>query len=97
MSHIKDENFYQVSGWMLNRLHLKGVELQVFAIIYGSTQGGETKFSGDLNYLCDWTGASEETVTNALNRLTEKGLLLREEMVTDGAEVEVLYSIHDKD
>lgn len=84
MSHIKDENFYQVSGWMLNRLNLKGYELQVFAIIYGFTQDGKTKFSGSLSYLRDWLGVSEPTVIKTLKGLVEKGLLLKEEAFNNG-------------
>ena len=72
-----DENYYQVSGWMINRLKLKGIELQIYAIIYGFTQDGETEFTGSINYLCNWTGCSRSTVIRALKDLTKKGLLLK--------------------
>ena len=48
MAKILDDNYYQVSGWMLNRLHLKGTELQIYAIIYGFSQDGESKITGSL-------------------------------------------------
>ena len=84
MSKIKDENFYQVSGWMLNRLELKGIALAVYAIIYGFTQDGESRFTGSIKYLCDFTGASKPTVMKALNDLTEKGYIQKYEIERNG-------------
>ena len=45
-SKVKDENYYQITGWMINRLGLKGAKLNIFAIIYGFSQDGESEFSG---------------------------------------------------
>lgn len=78
MSRINDENYYQISGWMLNRLQLKGTELQVFAIIYGFSQDGESTFSGSISYLCDWVGASKPTIIKALKDLVEKQFIVKE-------------------
>ena len=78
MSRIKDENYYQISGWMLNRLGLKGTELQVFAIIYGFSQDGESVFGGSLNYLCDWVGASKPTIIKALKDLVDKQFIIKD-------------------
>lgn len=78
MSKIKDDNYYQISGWMLNRLGLKGVELQIFAIIYGFSQDGESMFSGSLSYLGDWVGASRPTVIKALKELVAKQYVTKE-------------------
>lgn len=76
-SRIKDENYFQVSGWMVNRLNLKGISLELFAIIYGFTQDGETEFTGSIQYLCDFTGTSRPTVINALKSLTKDGMLCK--------------------
>lgn len=76
-SKVKDENYFQVSGWMVNRLKLKGISLELFAIIYGFTQDGETEFTGSIQYLCDFTGTSRPTVINALKSLTKDGLLCK--------------------
>lgn len=78
MSKLNDENYYQISGWMINRLELKGVELQVFAIIYGFSQDGESWFGGSLNYLCDWTSASRPTIIKALKELVGKDYIIKE-------------------
>lgn len=78
MSKINDENYYQISGWMLNRLNLKGTELQVFAIIYGFSQDGESMFAGSLPYLCDWVGASKPTIIKALKDLVSKEYIIKD-------------------
>ena len=79
-SKIKNENFYVIHGWMLNNLHLKGVQLQVFAIIYGFTQDGENEFTGSLQYLCDFCGGvSKPTIIKALKELVDENLLIKKE------------------
>lgn len=83
-SRIKDENYYQVSGWMLNRLGLKGTALDVYAIIYSFSQDGESWFSGSLQYLIDFTNASRRTVINTLQGLVEKGYLVKREALVNG-------------
>lgn len=84
MSKIKDENYYQISGWMINRLQLKGAELQIFAIIYGFSQDGESMFRGSLSYLSDWVGASKPTIIRALKELVSKGYIIKETMEING-------------
>lgn len=83
MSKLKDENYYQISGWMLNRLNLKGVELQVFAIIYGFSQDGESIFSGSLSYLGEWVGASRPTIIKALKDLVSKNYITKETLLVN--------------
>lgn len=86
-SRIKDENFYQIQGWMINRLGLKGVPLNVYAIVYGFSQDGENEYTGSLQYLCDFCGGvSKPTVINALKALVECGYLLRREEVINGVQ-----------
>lgn len=83
-STIMDEAYFQVQGWMLNRLKLKGVALQVFAIIYGFSQDGESCFKGSLQYLMDFTGASKPTVIKALKELVERGYVIKTEKAING-------------
>ena len=77
MSKIKDDNFYTIKGWMLNRLKLKGAQLQIYSIIYGFSQDGESEFTGSLNYLKDWLGVSKPTVIKALQALEDAGLIIK--------------------
>lgn len=82
---IRDENFYQIHGWMLNKLKLKGTQLSVYAIIYGFSQDGQTEFAGSLQYLCDFTGTSSKTtIQKALKELVDKQLIIRQEAFING-------------
>ena len=83
-SKVKDDNFFLVSGWMLNRLKLKGITLQVYSIIYGFSQDGESWFSGSLKYLSDFTNATTRTIISTLKDLTEKGYLVKRENLEEG-------------
>ena len=86
-SRIKDENYYQVQGWMINRLGLKGIPLSVYAIIYGFSQDGETEYTGSVKYLCDFCGmVSKPTIINALKSLVEAGYLYRREEYINGVQ-----------
>lgn len=68
---IRDDNFYVVQTWMTTRLELKGLEKEVFAIIYGFSQDGEHDFHGSLNYLSQLTGYTKNRICTALAALTE--------------------------
>lgn len=86
-SRIKDENFYQIQGWMITRLGLKGVPLSVYAIIYGFSQDGESEYTGSLQYLCDFCGGvSKPTIINALKELVKKEYLIRREEIINGVQ-----------
>ena len=85
-SRVKDDNYFMVSGWMLNRLNLKGAALQVFAIIYGFSQDGEGSFTGSLQYLCDFTNTSKHTVIKALKELVDKNYVTKTENTINGVQ-----------
>ena len=86
MPKIKDENYYVIHGWMLNQLNLKGVQLQIYAIVYGFSQCEDVEFTGSLSYLCEFTGTSKPTVIKALNDLQEKGLISKREEKINGVQ-----------
>lgn len=48
---IKDENFIQISAWMVNKLNLKGNELLIYGLIYGFSKDGNSVFRGSINYI----------------------------------------------
>lgn len=86
-SRIKDENYYQIQGFMINRLKLKGVALSVYAIIYGFSQDGENEYTGSLQYLCDFCGGvSKPTIIHALKSLVEAGYIFRREEVINNVQ-----------
>lgn len=84
MSIIKDGNFFTVQAFMRNELNLKGNELLIYAIIYGFSQIENQFFTGSLNYLVDWTGASRTTIKRTLINLLKKGLLDKETIFKNG-------------
>lgn len=81
---IKRENFINVTGWMVSDLKLKGNELLIYAIIYGFSQDNESKFTGSLGYLAEWTNSTKQGVLKALKSLLEKGLISKKEEIKNG-------------
>lgn len=81
---IQDDNYYQISGWMINRLGLKGVALNVYAIIYGYSQAESNVFSGSRQYLADFIGVTRPTIDNALTSLLEKEYITKFSSVING-------------
>src|SRR3972149_6128653 len=75
---MQDLHYYQVSGWMVSRLGLRGNDRDVFAIIYGFSQDGESWYTGSLRYLQEWLGVSKPTVMKSLEILCVSGLLIKE-------------------
>jgi hypothetical protein len=74
---IKDTNFVTIQGWMRTKLNLKGNELLIYALIYGFSQDGNSRFKGSRKYIADWCGCSLDTVDRALGSLVDKGLLAK--------------------
>ena len=85
-NRIKDENYYLVQGWMKNRLGLKGTKRDVYAIIYGFSQDGESEFTGSINYFVEWLDVSRPTIIKALQELTDGGYLIKRTDVINGVQ-----------
>lgn len=80
-----DNNSYiTIQGWMINELGLKGNDLMIYAIIYGFSQDGESKFTGSLQYLADWCGATKQGVQKNLKHLEELGYITKEVTLKNG-------------
>ena len=80
MSRIKNDNYIQISGWMINDLKLKGNELLVFAIIFGFSQKEGQYLTGSLQYLADWTNSTRQGIIKNLKSLVLKKLIIKEEV-----------------
>ena len=89
---MQDENYYVVSGWMINRLKLSGNELLAFAVIYGFSQTDGTVFSGSLDYLCKSMGCARRAALNVLDRLMEKGLIFKQKYDRNGLKILVIIT-----
>ncbi len=92
-NNLRDDNYYLVYGWMINRLKLKGVKLNLYAVIYGFSQDGDDEYTGTMKYLCDFCGGSRTTVTKALKELVDEGLITRSEKVINSV-VFVHYKVN---
>ena len=84
--------YFTVQDWMVKELKLKGAERDVFAIVYGISQDGESDYHGSLQYISDLTGYSRNSVCTALNSLTDKELLIKVEVERNG-NVQIIYMI----
>lgn len=83
MATVKDNNFISIQGWMRTKLNLKGNELLIYAVIYGFSQDGESRFKGSRKYISEWCGCSLDTVDRTLNSLTNKGLIAKYPHIND--------------
>lgn len=83
-SRVKDGNYYVVQSFMVKDLKLKGLEKDVYAIIYGFSQAENQKFNGSLQYLADWTTSTKQGVLKVLKSLQDKGLIIKEEKQFNG-------------
>lgn len=77
---IKNDDFILIKDWMVTELGLSGNDLLVYAIIYSRTQAEGGEFTGSLRYLADWLSSTKSNVKRNLNRLLEKGLLVKEDV-----------------
>ena len=76
---MEEKNFLVIQGWMRTKLGLKGSELLAYALIYGFSQDGESLFCGSAKYVADWIGVDRRNALEVLKRLTEKGLIVKQE------------------
>lgn len=76
---VKNENYITIQGFMVNELNLKGNELLIYAVIYGFSQTENQNFTGNLQYLADWTNSTKQGVIKCLKSLQEKGLIEKTE------------------
>lgn len=83
---MHSSNYCTIFGWMLNELQLSGNELLVYAIIYGFSQDGESRYKGGRGYLANTLNISKPTVDKALRSLTDKGYIQRTEVAVNGVQ-----------
>lgn len=81
---MENNNYITIQGWMRNELDLTGTELIIYAIIYGFSQDGHSRFTGSASYLADWSGATRQSVMNNLKKLLDKDLIVKHEIERNG-------------
>lgn len=82
---MKKENYFLVFYWMISDLKLSGIELLVYAIIYGFTQDRESRFFVDMEYLTCMTASTEAEVSEAIESLIKKDLIRKETLKTSSS------------
>ena len=80
-----NKGYTLIQDWMLN-LPLSYREIAIYAIIYGFSQDGESRFEGSLGYLASKTKATRDTARTALRKLVDEGLIERTIMNRNGVE-----------
>jgi DNA-binding Lrp family transcriptional regulator len=63
---------------MITKLQLSKYQLLVYAIIYGFSQDGETSCRSSRKYFAEFIGVSLPTIDEALKKLCEKDLIIKE-------------------
>lgn len=84
---INPNAYYNVQGWMLSELGLKGNALAIYAIVYGFSQDGVSEYAGSSAYLCEWLGCTKKTALTTLADLTERGYLRKKIIIQNGVKL----------
>jgi len=74
---MENENYCTIQGWLINVLGLKGNELILFAIIYGFSQDGKSKYYGSLSYIQKSLKVSRPTAVKLIRSLIDKKIIKR--------------------
>lgn len=74
---MEKEYYINIQWWMVQNLKLTGNELLTYAIVYGFSQDGESKFLGGSKFVSYALGVSRPTAIKALDSLTKKGLIIK--------------------
>ena len=79
---IKDDNYFVIQGYMVNKFDLSGNELMIYAIINGFSQEPNSWYDGSLSYLANFINCkSKTTILNILKNLQDKNLIIIEEYI----------------
>lgn len=89
---MQSENYLTIQGWMRTELNLKGNDLLVYAIIYGFSQTADQKFTGSLQYIADWCGATKQGILKNLNNLLDMGLIEKTETYINNVKIVSYHS-----
>lgn len=84
---VNNNNYINIQGFMVKGLGLKGNELLAYALIYGFSQDGETWFTGSSKYIAEWLNIDRRNVLAVLQKLVDKGLLIKNEKIINGVKL----------
>lgn len=75
---IRSDNHVTIDGWMINELELSGSELIVYGLIWGFSQTENQWCTASQAYIARWANISTRGLRKILDKLEEKGLLIKE-------------------
>lgn len=76
---MKQDDYIVIQAPMVTQLGLSGNRLIVYAIIHGFCKDGKHEFNGSINYLCEWTNLTRNTIISTLKSLVDDGLIVKRE------------------
>lgn len=92
---FKEGNSFMIFGWMSNKLGLTGLEREVYAIIYQSSQDGNSRFTLSMSYLESATGCNSVDIEKCLTSLCASRYVYHETDYTGKHEYYVNIDILD--
>jgi hypothetical protein len=74
---VKNENYINIQGWMVNQLGLKGNKLTLYALIYGFSQDGENEYKASFKYIGKALGVTDRQAVNIINWLVDNNYIIK--------------------
>lgn len=78
---MRNENYYVVQGWMINKLNLSGFEKDIYAVIYGMCQAYDESIIVSLEYLASAANCTKITAIRSIKKLLERELIFKENVI----------------
>lgn len=78
---MKDTDYIVIQAQMVTELGLSGNRLLIYALIHGFSKDGVHEFRGSINYICEWTNLTRNTVISVLKSLVDDGLITKREYI----------------
>lgn len=94
---MTDNNYFTICGWMINRLHLTGNKLLIYALIFSFSQAEGCSFAGPLSFITDSLGINKTTVIRLLKELINEGLVVRGEKQVESVTFPTYKTIYNYD
>ena len=76
---MKKTDYIVIQAHMVTDLKLSGNRLIVYALIHGYCKDNIHEFKGSINYICEWTNLTRNTVISTLKSLSDDGLIVKRE------------------
>jgi hypothetical protein len=74
---MRNENYINIQGWMINELGLSGSKLTLYAIIYGFSQDGVNEYRASFKYISKAIGLKKRQAVRVINWLVDNGFILK--------------------